>query len=191
MLKKTLDTNVIVYSLLKGHPASDACDSLIRDGKHIFYTTPITPFEVYYILMRVYGIRKEEAASKALALFDSPLFFTEITVEDARPALKRCAAQDLDANDSLILQACLNSGIPSVSSDDRRLLKIGELEGINTQSPITEEHRERMREWEEEKLPPSGLPRLLKRVHSWMARGNPQTAQRFFDATKGLRHIPD
>ncbi|MCP8322433.1 MAG: type II toxin-antitoxin system VapC family toxin [archaeon] len=190
MLKKVLDTNIIVYSILEDHPASQVCDSLIRDKRYSFYTTTLTPFEVYFVLRRIYGVEREEASSKALSLFKSPLIFTEIRPQDAKVALKRCIDYDLDVNDSLLIQACLNSGIPSLASDDRRLLKISEVEGIHPQSPIQKEHREKMQQWEKEKLLLSGLPRILKRIHIWLGRINPQVAQQFLESTGELRHLP-
>ncbi|MEM3046871.1 MAG: type II toxin-antitoxin system VapC family toxin [Candidatus Bathyarchaeia archaeon] len=190
MLRKVLDANVIVYSLLEDHPAGEACDRLLRSGRYDFYTTPLTPFEVYFILRRVYNVRREEASSRALSLFDSPLRFTAIGPEDARRALERCVTRSVDANDSLLIQLCLRSEIPSLASDDQRLLKACEEEGVQPQSPLGEEHRRRMQQWEEEKLPPSGLPRLLKRIHGWLGDVNPEAADLFHEATGGLRHPP-
>ncbi len=190
MLRKALDTNIIVYSLLEDHPASQVCDALIRSGRYDFHTTPLTPFEVYFALRRAYSIPKEEASEKALSLFDSPLTFAEIGTEDARTALKRCVAHDLDANDSLLIQACLRSNIPSLTTDDKRLLKASEENGILPQTPIEEEHRKKMRQWEADNLPPSGLPRLLRSIHSWLEDTNTEIAREFLDATKGLRGLP-
>lgn len=190
MLKKALDTNILVYALLENHPASAVCDGFIKSGKYDFYATPLTPFEVYFVLRRVYNITKDKAASTVLALFDSPLRFTEIGAEDARIAMKRCIRHGLDSNDSLLIQACLRSGIPSLASDDRGLCKVSEAEGIQTQSPIEEKHRKSMQHWEEENLPPSGLPRFLKRVHDWLETVNPESAGQFLEATGKLRHLP-
>jgi len=190
MLRKALDTNIVAYALLGDHPAAEACDSLLRTGRYEFHATPLTPFEVYYVLRRVYNIGKEGASSKALALFDSPLTFTHIGPEDAGKALRKCVDYEVEANDGLQLQLCLRTEIPSLASDDQRLLHACEGEGIQPQSPIGEEHRRRMRLWEEEKLPPSGLPRLLKRVHGWLAEVNPKAAKQFLEATGGLRRLP-
>ncbi len=190
MLRKALDTNIIVYSLLEDHPAAAACDSLLRSGRYDFYTTPLTPFEVYYNLRRVYGVRGMEASSKALSLFDSPLRFAEMGSKEFRAALERCIAHGIDANDGLLIQMCLHLQIPSIASDDQRLLKTCEGEGIQPQSPVGEEQRRMMRRWEEEKLPPSGLPRLLKRIHSWLRGVNPDVADKFLEATGEFRHLP-
>lgn len=118
------------------------------------------------MLRRVYGVDSERASGKALSLLEAPINFVAAEQKDITSALNRCVLQDLDANDSLLLQACLNLDIPSLASDDRRLLKACEAEGVNSQSPVAEEHRESMRRWEAEKLLPSGLPRLLGRVYT-------------------------
>lgn len=163
MPKKALDSNLIIYSLLEDHPASAVCDALLRSPKYTFYATPITPFEVYFVLRRVYGVLKDEAASKALALFDTPLRFVEVGMQDAQLALKRAVTYDIDMNDSLLIQESLRLDIPSLSSDDRRLLKVCEGEGVHPQTPIGEEHRKKMGQWEEERLHP--------RVYQGSSRG--------------------
>lgn len=191
MTKKALDTNIIVYSLLEEHPASTVCDALVRNSKYAFYATPITPFEVYFVLTRVYGVQKGEASVNALSIFDSPIRFLEIGAEDARAALGRSVNYDIDMNDSLLIQESLKGDIPSLTSDDRRLLKVCDEEGIQPQALIGEEDRKKMQHWEEEKLAPSGLPRVLNRVHGWLRKTDPEITNLFFEATGGLRHLPD
>jgi len=190
MLRKAIDANIIVYSLLEDHPAAQVCDSLLRGDRYDFYTTPLTPFEVYYALRNVYGIEREKASKKALSLFESPLKFSVMSPEHAKAALERCIVHGLDSNDSLLIELCLSSQIPSLASDDRRLLKTcGEM-GIQPQSPVSEDQRLMMRLWEDEKLPKSGLLRLLKRIHGWLNDINPETAEKFFEDSDGLHHIP-
>jgi predicted nucleic acid-binding protein len=190
MGKVALDTNLIVYSLIEGHPASGVCDSFIKDPRRSFYTTSLTPFEVYYALHRVYNVPRIDAASKALSLLEAPLTIVDVATADVRPAIERCSSKSLDVNDSLLIQMCVGLDIPSLASDDRRLLKACEEEGIQPVSPIDDEQRQLMLKWEQEKLPPSGLPRLLARIHNWMQQADPQVARTFLQATGNLRHMP-
>ena len=50
-----LDAMLIVYSLLDDHPASDTCESFIRD--HVkWFTTTLTLLEAQAILTKVYDV---------------------------------------------------------------------------------------------------------------------------------------
>lgn len=190
MPKKGLDANIIVYSLLDDHPASELCDAYMKDSRHKFYTTSLTPFEVYFALHRVYGIPRPDAASKALSLLDAPLTIVDVRSSYLHPAIARCANEGLEANDSLLIEMCLSSDIPSLASDDRRLLKACEEQGIHAECPIGEDERQRMREWENTKLAQAGARRLLTRVYTWMQERNPQLAESFLEASGNLRHLP-
>jgi predicted nucleic acid-binding protein len=53
-LERALDTIVLVYSLLKGHPAETACERLLRSHTG-WFTSPLVLFEAKGILTRVYG----------------------------------------------------------------------------------------------------------------------------------------
>jgi len=190
MPKKGLDANIIVYSLLDGHPASEPCDAYIKDSRHKFYTTSLTPFEVYFALHRVYGVPRPSAASKALSLLDAPLTIVDVRSSHLHAAITRCETKGLEANDSLLIEMCLSLEIPSLASDDRRLLKACEEQGIHPECPIGEDQRRRMQVWEKTKLAQAGAPRPLARVHSWMRERNPQLAESFLEASGNLRHIP-
>jgi len=93
-------------------------------------------------------------------------------------------------NDSLLKQMCVSSEIPCLVSDDQRLLRVCEEEGIHPECPIGEDHRRLMQEWENAKLVPAGVPRLLSRVYSWMQENSPQLAERFLEASGNLHHLP-
>ena len=190
MPKKGLDSNIIVYSLLEDHPASEVCGGYLKDSRHTFYTTSLTPFEVYFALHRIYGIPPAEASSKVLSLLQAPLTIFDVRASDLHAAIRRCATKGIETNDSLLVQMCVSSEIPSLVSDDRRLLRVCEEEGIHPECPIGEDHRRLMQEWEKAKLVPAGLPRLLSRVHSWMQEINPQLAESFLQASENLRHLP-
>ena len=161
-MRKALDAGILVYALLENHPASQICGSLLRSGRYAFYATALTPFEVYFVLRKIYAIEPQEAATKALALFDLPLHFTDITASDAQVALRTCIEHGIDANDGLLLQACLRLNVPSFGSEDRRMLKAGATKGLYPQSPIGPIVRRRMQQWEREKLPNRGPPAGLE-----------------------------
>ncbi len=49
-----LDTMVLVYSLLQGHPALSACEQLLRAHSG-WFTSPLVLFEAKGVLTKVYG----------------------------------------------------------------------------------------------------------------------------------------
>lgn len=190
MAKKALDANIIIYALLADHPAAEVCEAYIADSRHKFYTTALTPFEVYFILHRVYGVPRSDAGARALSLLDAPLTVVDVTSSDLRGALQRCVESGLDTNDSLLIQMCLRLEIPVLASDDRRLLTACEKEGIHPECPLEEEHRQLMREWEKTRLFPAGAPRVLGRVYAWLRDTDPRIASSFLEASGRLRHPP-
>src|SRR5258708_2775932 len=53
-LERGLDTMILVYSLLQGHPALPACEQLLR-AQTGWFTSPWVLFEAKGVLTRVYG----------------------------------------------------------------------------------------------------------------------------------------
>ena len=192
MLKKMIDTNILVYALVEGHPATSACEAFIRrvSERKLLVTTPLTAFETYYVLWRVYGLSREKAFEQADSFFDSPLEFIEITEEDARVALRKVMEHSLEANDALLLAACLHRGITSLATDDRRLLRACQEEGVHTEEPVDDKVTREMERWEKEKLPEKGAQRLLHRVYSWLLDVEPKVAKKFKQATGNMKKLP-
>jgi len=192
MPQKVVDTNLLSCALLEDHPASKACENFIKSEskRRRLLTTPITPFEVYYVLWKVYGLEQREAFEKASLLFEAPLDFTIIDETHSREALKKCVQYGIEANDGLLLYACLHHGIPSLASDDQKLLEASQREGIYTQCPVNKNLREKMSIWEKEMLAERGLPRILYRIYHWLLGINRETAEKLREATSNLRQLP-
>ncbi len=192
MLRKMIDANILVYALVEGHPATDACEEFIRrvSEKKLLVTTPLTPFEIYYVLWRIYGLSRNEAFEQAVSLFDSPIEFMRITEEDARMALKKVVEHSIEANDALLLVSCLQHGISSLASDDTRLLKACQEEGVHTEKPIDAKISQKMEMWEKEKLPEKGAQRMLLRIYNWLLDKDPKVAEEFKQATGNMKRLP-
>jgi predicted nucleic acid-binding protein len=190
MMKKALDTNIIVYSLLENHPASEICEKYIRDENYTFYTTPLTPFEIYFVLRKIYGVNMEKSAEKALSLFETPLIIEEITAGDAEAPLKKCVQHNIDTNDGFLLQLSLKNNVPSIASDDQKLLSSCQNEDLLPQSPINSAIKSEMNIWENENLPERGLARILKRIHLWLMEHDAENAKKFAQATNNLKQLP-
>ncbi|MEX2702790.1 MAG: hypothetical protein Q6368_006980, partial [Candidatus Baldrarchaeota archaeon] len=96
----------------------------------------------------------------------------------------------IDSNDALLLTSSILYDIPSLASDDRKLLKASNEEGIHTQSPINEKLRRDMNEWEKEKLASKGIPRILQRIYKWLLDIDNEIAEEFKKATNNLKQLP-
>ncbi|MEM3563221.1 MAG: type II toxin-antitoxin system VapC family toxin [Candidatus Jordarchaeaceae archaeon] len=192
MLRKMIDTNILVYALVENHPATATCDDFIRrvSEKKLLMTTPLTPFEIYYVLWRIYGLNRDKAFEQAVSLFDSPIEFTHITEEDAHMALRKVVEHSIEANDALLLISCLKQGASSLATDDTRLLKACQQEGVHTEEPIDTKVSQNMETWEKEKLPEKGVQRMLLRIYNWLLDTNPKVAQEFKQATQGMKRVP-
>nr|MDO8045084.1 type II toxin-antitoxin system VapC family toxin [Candidatus Baldrarchaeota archaeon] len=191
-MKKLIDANLLIYALIEDHPASSVCEAFIRKENRYrkLYTTMLTPFEVFHVLWRIYGLKREQAMEKALSLFNSPLSFIPITEEVARISLEKIVEYKIDSNDALLLTSSILYDIPSLASDDRKLLKASNEEGIHTQSPINEKLRRDMNEWEKEKLASKGIPRILQRIYKWLLDIDNEIAEEFKKATNNLKQLP-
>jgi len=191
-MKKLIDANLLIYALIEDHPASSVCEAFIRKENRYrkLYTTVLTPFEVFHVLWRIYGLKREQAMEKALSLFNSPLSFIPITEEVARISLEKIVEYKIDSNDALLLTSSILYDIPSLASDDRKLLKASNEEGIHTQSPINEKLRRDMNEWEKEKLASKGIPRILQRIYKWLLDIDNEIAEEFKKATNNLKQLP-
>ena len=191
-MKKLIDANLLIYALIEDHPASSVCEAFIRKENRYrkLYTTVLTPFEVFHVLWKIYGLKREQAMEKALSLFNSPLSFIPITEEVARISLEKIVEYKIDSNDALLLTSSILYDIPSLASDDRKLLKASNEEGIHTQSPINEKLRRDMNEWEKEKLASKGIPRILQRIYKWLLDIDNEIAEEFKKATNNLKQLP-
>jgi predicted nucleic acid-binding protein len=160
-MKRLIDTNVLVYALIDNHPASSVCETFIREqqDRHTFYTTTITPFEIFHILWKTYGLEVLQVLEKVVAAVNSPLSFIQISERIMRIAFKKRIEYKLDTNDALLLAVALVQDIPSIVSDDRNLLKACEQEGLIGVSPLDESVREKIVQWEKENLPEKGISR--------------------------------
>ncbi|MGQ9722589.1 MAG: type II toxin-antitoxin system VapC family toxin [Candidatus Jordarchaeum sp.] len=191
-VEKDIDTNILVYALVEGHPATSACEEFIRrvGEKKLLVTTPLTPFGIYYVLWRIYGLCRNKACEQAVLLFDSPIELIHITEEDVCVALRKVVEHSIEANDALLLVSCLQHSISSLASDDTRLLKACQKEGVHTEEPIDTKISQKMEMWEKDKLPEKGAQRMLLRVYNWLLDTDPKVADEFKQATGDMERLP-
>ncbi len=75
-------------------------------------------------------------------------------------------------------------------TDDQRLARACVASAITAVSPLDAALRQQVATWEAAHLAPKGLPRILRRVHQWLASSHPQAAQDFWAHTGGTRRLP-
>lgn len=191
-MKRLIDTNVLVYALIDNHPASSVCEMFIREqqDQHQFYTTTLTPFEVFHVLWKIYDLNIHQVLERVMLVLNSPLSFIQISERATRIAFKKRVEYQLETNDALLLAVALVHDIPSLVSDDIKLLNACEQEGLMALSPINDHIRAEISQWEKENLPEKGISRILTRIYSWLQEEENQVAQMFKIATNNLTQFP-
>ncbi|MFQ6136539.1 MAG: type II toxin-antitoxin system VapC family toxin [Candidatus Hydrothermarchaeales archaeon] len=191
-VKKMLDSNLVIYSLLDGHPLSRKCEEFIKRSMEniTWVTTPVTFFESYFILKKAYGCDEEQVVEKIDALLKLPMEVRPITREDVLPALRTCSKFNLHINDGLLYNLALSAGISSLATDDENLMKVCSESGISVETAITPRDREELVEWERENLPEKGLPRILLGVYNWLNVQDAEMAHKFEEETNYFKKLP-
>jgi predicted nucleic acid-binding protein len=128
-LERGLDTMFMVYSLLDGHPASLACEQFIT-SRQGWVNTPLLVIEGMAIMIKVYGVEPEIACQLATDFAYGPISILPIELEIITAAVDLSILHDVDINDAVLLQACIEQcifmrekgGVPYETSRNRRIL---------------------------------------------------------------------
>lgn len=184
-----LDSNLLIYSILADHPASSVCQKFIEANESLVASS-ITLIELFFVTTRIYGIEPVTVLAKINELFASPLIIMAADTDTVAAALALCAEHEIDTNDAIQVQMCLDLGIPLLATDDRRLIDLCKKLEIKTKNPITVELKQAMRVWEEANLPQKGLPRILHQIHGWIEAHNHALADDFRNITQNLTRMP-
>jgi predicted nucleic acid-binding protein len=188
-LERGLDTMVLVYSILQGHPACLASEQFLQ--RHTgWFTSPLVPFEAKAVLTKVYGVTPA-AATQKLALFSTvPVTVVDLDAATATSAIGLADTLGLDLPDAVLLHLTRGVGAPYLATDDQRLMTACAQHGITAESPLDAALRQRVAAWEAGNLAAKGLPRVLHRIHQWLAQTHTQAAQDFWSQTGGGHHLP-
>jgi predicted nucleic acid-binding protein len=180
-VKKILDSNILIYSLLEGHPASEPCERLIRssENKFTWLTSPVTFYETFHVLVRIYGQEPSQVLKKIQEAIELPIEIKPLDIQITSMSLEKSIEHSIEINDSILLVIGIIWGIPIIATDDTRLIKACEQYGIICENPITEPIRETMREWERKNLPEKGLGRIYLKVYEWINKKNGELAEEF------------
>ena len=117
-----LDAMLIVYSLLDDHPASAACESLIRD--HVsWFTTTLTLLEAKAILTKVYAIDINLTSQQLSQFSAGPIEIIEVDLPTILAAMQTADTLEIDITDAVLLQATRARGANILATDDRKLIQ--------------------------------------------------------------------
>jgi predicted nucleic acid-binding protein len=188
-LERGLDTMILVYSLLQGHPAETACEQLLRAHAG-WFTSPWVLFEAKAVLTKVYGEDPALVTRKLARVASGPVVLVDLASTDVITVLQLADTHALDLTDAVLLYLAHRYGASFLASDDQRLSLVCPQFGITPLSPLDPALRQAVGVWEASHVPPKGLPRVLRRVHQWLIHSHPQAAEEFWSQTGGGSHLP-
>jgi len=188
-LERGLDTMVIVYSLLQGHPAALPCEQLLRSHSG-WFTSPIVLAEAKHILTRVYSVDGGTATAKLLQFAAGPVVLLDLDQAAVSTAFSFADTQGFDLADAVLLHLTRQHGAGHLATDDQRLAQACLPFGITPTSPLDAALRQQAATWELAHLPLKGLPRILRRVYQWFSQTHSQAALDFWSHTGAASHLP-
>lgn len=189
-VRKTIDTNILAFAIIQGHPASEVCVKLLDNPKVEWITSGITVFELFHVLTKIYGLEKDAVRNKIHEYVKSPIQFNDIDSETILSTIDRITKEKMDVNDAYLLEKTLRDGIGVLVTDDKKLQQIAEEEGLVIESPIEEDLKRKIEEWEEKILPEKGLPRILQRIYFWLLNYDLELAKEFKQQTRFFKKVP-
>src|SRR5579871_4641308 len=177
-----IDTMLLIYSLLEGHPASDVCEQFLR-SRTGWFTTVLTLLEVRAVLTKVYGVESTRASDKIGQLAHGPMIVFGLDITGTVATLHLADSLRIDLSDAALIYAAQAHGISRLATDDAGLARACVSLGIIVDNPIDSGLRTHIAEWERANLPPKGLVRILSQVHVWLMRHHPEAAEDFWSQT--------
>lgn len=184
---KAIDSNLLVYASLAGHPAMSACEQHILSYP-VWLTNIVNLVELRRVLVGVYGVSETDADAKFTEL-RAALVVEDLTATLATAALPLRHSHGIDFNDAVLLETCRQRGATVLATDDTKLALAFTAIGIAVENPVTAAVRAQMTQWENVNLPAKGLPRILLRVHRWIEQRDTTLAADFHSATQGLSRL--
>lgn len=187
--ERGLDSMILVYSLLRGHPATIPCRNLLRTQSG-WFTSPLVLLEAWTVLVKVYAVTPVAATKRVARLGKVPITIVDLDDATVSLGLQLANSQGLDLTDSVLLQLTRQVGAKELATDDAQLVQSCAQFGIAAQSPIDNALRQQITAWETANLAPKGLARVLRRVHQWLNQSHVQAAQDFWHQTGAGSHLP-
>src|SRR3954454_21375807 len=105
-LECALDTMILVYGLLQGHPAATACEQLLLSHTG-WFTSPLVMFEAKSVLTKVYGEDPAVVTQKLDQVARGPLVLIDLPATEIISALRLADTHALDLTDAVLLQLAI------------------------------------------------------------------------------------
>jgi predicted nucleic acid-binding protein len=188
-LERGLDTMILVYSSLDGHPAQIPCQQLII-GRSGWFTSCLVLIEVKNILTKVYGVSAVDATAKIAQIMATPIVVVGIDKVNFAGALPFADQTGLDFTDAVLLKLVQQVGAGKLATDDQKLIKACSACNVAAVSPLDFMLRQQIAAWEAANLAPKGIARIMHRVHQWLAQSHTAAAQDFWSQTGRGSHLP-
>ena len=188
-LDRGLDTMLLVYCALQGHPAQAACEAFVR-AQLGWFSSPLVLFEAKAILTKIYSVDRATATQKLAQFCTMPVAILDVDAVGALSALRLADVHRLDSTDAALLQLAQQHGASYLATEDQALARVCMQLGITPESPFDAALRQRVAVWEMANLAPKGRVRDLRRVHEWLSQAHPQAAGDFWSMTAGGSHLP-
>ena len=188
-LQGGLDTMLLVYILLPGHPACLPCEQFIRSHTG-WFTSPLVLAEAKHVLTSVYSANAAVVTAKLLQFAATPVVLLDLDAAVLASALQLADARGLDLTDAVLLHLTTMHGAHSLATEDQRLAQACLAFGVTPVTPLDASLRRQVAAWEMTHVAPKGLPRILRRVHQWLSQAHPQAAHDFLTHTAGATHLP-
>ena len=174
--ERGLDTMILVFSLLQGHPANLPCEQLLR-SEPAWFTSPLVLVEAKNILTKAYSVDTGTATGKLLQFA-------------VAAALQFADTQGLGLTDAVLLYHAQQQKATVIATEDQGLARACTQLGIKPVSPLNAVLRQQVAAWEAANLAPKGMPRILRRVHDWLSQAHPQASTDFWSKTSGGNRLP-
>lgn len=188
-LERGLDTMILVYSLLEGHPASSACEQFLRSRTGWFLSS-LSLLEAVAVLHKVYGIPVGEVRQKLVEICVGPVSILPVNEWTVLEAIERSESLGIDLTDAVLLVLALQQGTSSIATEDERFAEACQKSGLQVETVLDAVLRGQVAEWEAQHLPAKGLPRVLCRIEQWLSARYPEVAKEFRSATGACSHLP-
>lgn len=186
---RALDSMIIVYALLDGHPASNACERFVREREG-WFTTPLHLLEIYAVLTKIYGVEAQAANDKLQQILQHALAVVPIDGAMIAGVLETATMFSIDLTDAALIEAVKRLGVQSIATEDQKLQQVCLQMGWTVETPLDDALRQAVSQWEQQHLPAKGLARVLFRVHQWLEKRDETLAHLFWNHTGSGSHLP-
>ena len=190
-IKKVVDSNILIYSLLKDHPAHADCSKFLLDNE-----APNTLFslvdvfdEIYKILHVFYRIDPSEILKKIEELKNSSIEFWGFNTQKISEVFELVSKSRLDIIDAKLYLMAMDIQAPIIITDDARFQKLIKSRGLLFETPISEATRGNMQLWEKNHMPAAGLPRIHSRIYRYLLKMGNDVADQFKTDTDGFTRL--